>query len=77
MDKVFANVAKVEKFRQIWSHCYLGNSNQSAISHSASVTRIDENSPLWQNFIKLFQMVEALFSVQQNFEPTFGKILMI
>ena len=40
----------------------------------ASVTRFGEISPLWHDFKNLRQIIDALFSIWQNFNLTLGKI---
>ena len=48
---------------------------------SASVTRFGEISPLGQNFKILWQVLNGLFSIWQNFEPKFlmllGKLILL
>ena len=38
-------------------------------SSMASVTRLGENSPIWQNFKNLWQNVDFSFPIWQNAEP--------
>ena len=40
-----------------------------------SVTRLSEISPLWQNFEVFGQLLKALFTILQNFEPTLANNL--
>ena len=40
-----------------------------------SATRFGDISPLWQNFKALWQFVEGLLSIWENFEPTLANVL--
>ena len=39
-----------------------------------SVTRFDKNSPLWQKFTSLWQILDSLFLIWQNAEPTLANL---
>ena len=42
---------------------------------TASVTRFFEILPLWQNFTSLWQIVDSLFLICQNVEPTLTNLV--
>ena len=42
---------------------------------SYSVSRFGEISPLWRNFLSLWQFFEGLFYIQQNCKPTLANAI--
>ena len=45
------------------------------MGRSFSVTRFGEISPLWQNFTSLREILDGLFLIWQNVEPSLANLL--